>query len=421
MNLEKKKLDYKWIILALAMLMNMVCLGFFSNTRGLFVTAITGALKIERSVFSLNESCRFIASALVNLVFGTLVYKFGIRKMVAVGFITSIASMVLFAVSETVVGFCAAGALMGIGLAFTTTTMTGSIVRRWFTKDVGKYTGIAFAANGVGAAVATQLISPLINAEGNPFGYRNAYYLIIAVTAVTGILTVLLLKEQPKGGQPIPQTAKKRKGAVWHGITFAAALKKPYFYAGAVTIFVTGVSLQGIYGSYAAHMRDVGLSAEFVAGLVSAFSLMLTVSKIVTGWMYDRFGLKMVMIVSPLAAAVGFALLAFASPTTSGMVMAALFGGLFAFALPLETLVVPLIVNDLFGSVSYDRFLGIYAALNYIGYAVGAPLVNLNYDIFGTYKHALLICGGLMVCVCIAFCFILPSVEKTKKEIEGDV
>ena len=81
----------------------------------------------------------------------------------------------------------------------------------------------------------------------------------------------------------------------------------------------------------------------------------------------------------------------------------------------------PLIVNDLFGTGSYDRLLGLYAALNYAGYAVGGPLVGLDYDIFGKYKHALLICGGLMVCVCVAFHFILPCVEKTKKEIEEDV
>lgn len=423
MELRKKKFDYKWVILALAMLMNMVCLGFCSNTRGLFVKAITSVLNIERSLFAFNTSCRFIASAIINLFFGALVHKFGIRKMVAVGFATTVASLVMYAVSKTIVGFCVAGGLMGIGLAFTTTTMTGSIIRRWFTKDVGKYTGIAFAANGVGAAIATPMVSALINVEGDPFAYRNAYYLIIAVTVVVGLLTVVLLKEQPKstGGQPMPQTAKKRKGAAWHGITFDTALKKPYFYVGAVTIFMTGFSLQGVYEAYAAHMRDVGLSENFVVTLVSSFSLMLTVSKVATGWLYDRFGLKAVMMLNPLAAAVGFTLLAFVAPTTSGMVMAALFGGLFAFALPLETLVVPLIVNDLFGAVSYDRLLGLYAALNYAGYAVGGPLVGLDYDIFGTYKHALLICGGLMVCVSVAFRFILPRVEKTKKEIEGNV
>ena len=422
MELKKSTFDYKWVILVLGMLMNVVCLGFCSGNKGMYMTAITDALNIKRSVFSLNESCRFIASAVVNLFFGTLVTRFGIRKMVAFGFVTTIASIAVFATAETAVGFWFAGALLGVGLAFTTTTMTGSIVRRWFTKDVGKYTGLVFAANGVGGAIAAQLISPLINEPGNPFGYRKAYYLVIAVTAITGIITVLFLRERPKDGGQLPETTgKKRKGVFWTGIDFATARKKPYFYLAAAAVLVTGMSLQGINSAYIAHMKDVGLTAEFVAAMASAFSLMLTVTKIAVGWMYDRFGLKTVMAVCPLAAAIGFCLLAFVAPSTSGMVMAVCFGVLYALALPLETLVVPLIVNDLFGAMSYDKMLGIFAAINYAGYAIGSPVVNLTFDVYGTYSYALLICGGVMLGVCIAFRFVLRSVDKLKKELEANV
>lgn len=422
MQMKQRKFDYKWIILALGMLMNVVCLGFCSSNRGMYMPAITSALNIERSLFSLNESCRFIASAVINLFFGALIHRFGIRKMVAFGFAVTVAATAVFATAETVLGFCVAGALLGIGLAFTTTTMTGSIVRRWFTQDVGKYTGIVFAANGVGAAIAAQLISPLINEPGNPFGYRKAYYLVIAVTVITGIITVALLRERPaETGQLPASTGKKRKGFSWRGVDFETVRKKPYFYVAAAAVLVTGMSLQGINSAYIAHMKDVGLTAEFVAAAASAFSLMITASKIVVGWMYDRFGLKTVMVVCPLAAAVGFCLLAFVSASVSGMVIAVSFGVLYALALPLETLVVPLIVNDLFGAVAYDKLLGIYAAINYAGYALGAPLVNLTFDTFGTYNHALLVCGGLMVCVCIAFRFVLHSVEKVKKEVEANV
>jgi len=422
MELRKPKFDYKWVILALGMLMNVVCLGFCSSNKGMYMPAITSALNIERGLFSFNDSCRFIASAVVNLFFGSLVYRFGIRKMVAFGFVVTTASIAIYATADSLGGFLVAGALLGVGLAFTTTTMTGSIVRRWFTKDVGKYTGIVFAANGVGGAIAAQLISPLINEPGNPFGYRKAYCLVIAILVVTGILTVLFLREAPEGERKLPAgTTKKRKGVSWAGIDFSTARKKPYFYLAAVAVLVTGMSLQGINSAYIAHMKDEGLTPEFVAMMASAFSLMVTASKIAVGWMYDRFGLKLVMTVCPLAATVGFSLLAFVGPGTSGMVLAACFGVLYALALPLETLVVPLIVNDLFGAVSYDKMLGIFAAINYAGYAIGAPLVNLSCDGFGTYSYALLMCGGLMLGVCVAFRFVLASVEKVRKEVDAGV
>ena len=84
--MEKKKFEYKWIILVLCVLMNFVCLGFCSSNKGMYLTAITEAWGMPRSLFSINDSCRFIASAVVNLFFGALIYRWGIRKMVAVGF-----------------------------------------------------------------------------------------------------------------------------------------------------------------------------------------------------------------------------------------------------------------------------------------------------------------------------------------------
>ena len=39
--------------------------------------------------------------------------------------------------------------------------------------------------------------------------------------------------------------------------------------------------------------------------------------------------------------------------------------------------------------------------MNYVGYALGAPIVNLCYDVFGSYKPVLLAFGALMILICI--------------------
>ena len=93
MTLQKKRFNYKWVILGLAFMMVFVCLGFCSSNKGLYLGAITKALNIERSLFTINDSCRFIATAIINLFFGALVGKFGIRKMLAFGFLSLIGSM----------------------------------------------------------------------------------------------------------------------------------------------------------------------------------------------------------------------------------------------------------------------------------------------------------------------------------------
>ena len=97
------------------------------------------------------------------------------------------------------------------------------------------------------------------------------------------------------------------------------------------------------------------------------------------------------------------------------MVLAVVFALLYALSLPLETLVIPLIVNDLFGAVSFDKILGLFIAMNYTGYALGAPLVNLCYDILGSYKPAFALYSLLMVISCIVFCKVISQAHKLRE------
>jgi len=83
----KRKLEYKWVIVALCFLMVFTSLGFCSSNKSLYLSAITGALGIKRSVFSFGDSCRYITTAVVNLFFGTLVSKYGTRKWTGILFL----------------------------------------------------------------------------------------------------------------------------------------------------------------------------------------------------------------------------------------------------------------------------------------------------------------------------------------------
>lgn len=414
---EKAKVDYKWFVLGACFLMVFVCLGFCSSNKGLYLTAITEAVGIPRGLFSFNDSSRYVATAVANLFFGLLLGRLGTRKLVTIGFAATIASMLLYAFATDIVTFCIGGALLGVGLAFTTTTMASSVIRRWFVKDIGKYTGIVFAANGIGATVASLIATPLINEPGNPFGYRNSYLLVVAILVVSGIAIVALLKDPREPIATPPSAAKvKQQQAVYIGVPFAQVRHKPFFYISGIIVLLTGLCLQGISGAYAAHLQDVGLTPELIAVVVSISSLAMTASKILTGWMYDRFGLSVVMTMCQVAAVAAFLCLALADSSVYGIALTVAFAILYAIALPLETLLVPLLVNNFFGIIAYDKTLGLFAAVNYVGYAIGAPLVNLSFDISNSYKPVLLVFAALMVIITVAFRFVLRSVTKFKQQ-----
>lgn len=419
MEQTKKRLDYKWVIVGLCFLMVFTNLGFCSSNKSLYLSAITEALGIKRSVFSIADSCRFVTTAIINLFFGTLVAKFGTRKLIAAGFLCLIGSCILYAVGTNVMMFYLAGCLLGLGLSWTTTTMVGCIVGRWCKENKGTIMGAILCANGLGGALAAQIVSPIIYQEGNPFGYRTAYFLVAGILFVVGTLIQIFYRESPKGQavEPIQHKKKKARGQSWIGMGYKEAMRKPYFYLAALCIFLTGLMLQGINGSAAAHMKDVGLDAAYVATVLSAHSLALAGFKFLTGFMYDRFGLRITMTICDAAAVLVMIMLACLTGSDSGKVMAMVYGIFSSLALPLETIMLPIFANDLFGDKSYEKIMGLFVSVNTAGYAIGAPLMNWSFDKFGTYKPMYFICSAIMLVVVIVFQFVLNAANREKRRI----
>lgn len=409
----QEKIDYKWVIVAISFIMIFVCLGF--SSRSIYLSAITKALNIKRSLFSINDSFRFIATAIINLFFGKLVSKYGARKLIAMGFVSLIVSMLIYAYATNIFLFYIGGCFLGIGFGWTSTTMVGYVMNTWCKEHKGTIMGFVLAANGVGNAFATQLMTPIIYQEGNAFGYQQAYKIVAIILSVTGILVVSLFRNAPACIQaPASKNAKKTMG--WQGITFQQALKKPYFYTGLISIFLTGAALQGVQGVSAAHMTDVGMPVGYMATVVSVQALILSVAKLLAGISNDRFGLRRTVLFCDIAAIVAFVSLALVAPSTQGKSFAMMFGVFSSLALPLETIMLPLLAEEIFGQRSFAQMLGIFVAVNTAGYAVGAPVVNLVYDLCGTYKPVLIVLAVIMILVAIELQRVLRVVKKEKAE-----
>lgn len=408
--MEKKSLHYGWIIFAVCFLMVFTTLGFCSSVKGLYLAAITEDLGISRSLFSISDSCRHLANATINLFFGRLVLKFGARKLAGMGFVSLVLSSLCNAFSDGIAMFYLGGALLGLGLAWTTTALVGYVVERWFTSRKGSVMGIILAANGLGGAVASQILSPLI--FGSEGSWRKSYLLVAVILGVVGLIVVAVLRSTPeeKGLQPLGTgVLKSKKEPERLGISVEEALQKPYFYVCSVCVFLTGLVLQSITSISSAHMQDRGISTTLISAALSVHSLSLAAAKVITGFNFDRFGLRITMLISHVLAVVSILLLAF---ITDGP-MVWVFQIMCAFALPLETIMLPLITAEVFGQKSYAFIMGLMISFNVTGYAVGTPLLNLVFDITGTYQFALIIMAGVMVIITAAMQMVLTASHKT--------
>lgn len=276
-----KKLDYKWVIVALCFLMTFITLGFCSSTKSLFIGPITEHLGIERGIFSINDSLRFIATAVINIFFGAFITRFGERKVIAAGFGVMIASMLAMPLLKTC-GFC-------------------------------------------------------------------------------------------------------------------------------ILMAINGVAVQ--------HMKDVGIDSSLVATIWSVHSLCLAGFKFLTGFIYDKTGLRATVNICTVTAVIVMFTLGSVTNTTTGIIFAIIYSVFSGMALPLETIMLPIYAGDLFGEKSYAKILGLIVSFNTAGYAVGSPLMNLSYDVFGTYKYGLYFCGFLMIAVIVALQFVISAGNKARREI----
>ncbi len=437
--MEKKKLDYKWVILAVCFLMVFICLGFCSSNKGRYLGAIEAATGIERTFLSVNDSFRFGVSALINFFFGALVVKFGVRKLVPVGFGLLIGAVSCYAGADAFAKLFASegngyliaflsmfylgGTLLGIGLAFTTTAMASIMVKRWFTGNTGTVLGVVLAANGLGGALAAQIVGPIIDSD--KFGYAKAYTIVAIILLVMGVLATVLLREKPKdfAGELLVKNKKKARGGGWIGMDFSAAKRIGYFIPACVGIFLTGMVLSGINGIGSTHLKnDVGLPGRYVDTVMSVHSLVLMGTKMLAGVVYDKKGLRTTMLMCNGVGVVSMILLALVAPTPTGMLLAMIWGVTSAIALPMETIGVTLVASDLFGNKDFDKILGIMLALNHAGYAVGSIVVNAVRKLFGgaDYSEAALLFAGILLAVTLMYQFIITAAHKTRKNIEAE-
>ncbi len=413
----KKRLDYKWVIVGLCFLMVMTALGFCSSIKGKYVGPVSTALDIERGQYLLTNTFRSVTTAVINLFFGTLIAKFGTKKLICAGFLSLIGSCIVNSFATNVYMIYVGGVLLGLGLAWTTTAMVSCVVNKWCKENKGTIMGLVLASNGIGGVIAAQTIVPVITKSMD--GFRDAYRLVAIILSAVLVVILIFFRENPKNFSGTTTVAKKKgRGQSWEGISFADATKKLYFYVAIVCILLTGFVLAGVQDISYDHMEVAGVNIEFITLIMSAHSISLAGFKFLTGFLYDKLGLRKTMNICSVAAMIAMISLAFVTGSRTGAVLAMVYGIVSSLALPLETIMIPIYASDMFGQKSFEQILGIFVSVNTLGLAIGSPVMGWCYDKFGSYQPMLIGAAVAMLIAIITMQFVLIAANKTRKVVE---
>jgi len=436
------KFSYHWVIFGIGFLMVFTALGFNSTVQSYYKNPIIHQL-LDGSVmlYAPRMTIRYAATAILNIYFGTLVAKFGARKLIGAGFVSLILYCVLSAMSDgalvcavinslfgveiawspalTCAFIYVASAFFGMGLAWTTTTIVGVLVEKWFTNDKGKVMGIILAANGFGGAVAEILLNLIIyrNAEtpdAMTARWQLGYYVTAGILLVVGLIAVLLIRNTPEDMKlealGKDSVAKQKRGANWVGFEMEDIKKKKYFYITGACVFITGFVLNSFNGNARPHMEEMQIAN--LALVMSAHSIALTLSKILAGFAFDKFGIRFTFGYCSIAAVVS--LLALCMVSLSPVVAPWLYSILSSIALPLETIMIPLLVSEMFGKRNYSKIMGYYLGLNTFGYAAGSLAVDFFRDIFGSYTEIFVIFAIILSLNLVVIQFAFSAAKKDR-------
>ena len=80
----------------------------------------------------------------------------------------------------------------------------------------------------------------------------------------------------------------------------------------------------------------------------------------------------------------------------------------------------PLIASEIFGRKAYGQLIGQIVAVNNLGYAVGAPLMNVCYDISGTYTGVMVAMAGVMILVAVIMQFVINAAHRERSALEAE-
>lgn len=375
---------YALVIAAAGFIMIFIGLGLGNAPTGLYIVPVTEGLGISRGAFSIVLSIRSISRSIASLFFGFACARFGLRNMIAFGMLLFAAAYLAFSRANGIALFYVSGVFWGMALAFCTTAAASTLVNNWFIEHRGLVLGIILGASGVGGSLFNILVTRCIAASG----WRTAYGISAAVFLFVAVLLWLVLRERP-GAAVAPAARKKHSEraarVAWEGFPVKALLRMPYFYAAALFAVFAGLLTNPVTTIAPAHIAASGFTVEFAAYAVSVMSLTMSFSKVFTGFLYDRCGLTVSLLLCLSMNIVGMLSLArLASPA-----MAFIFAVSMGLSLPVETLMIPLIVSELFGSRPYASLIGVFMALVAAGIIVGNPLMNFAFDLLGSYTPVL--------------------------------
>ena len=404
---------YRWYICGASFIGLMVCQSpavFLSF--GVFMKPLGAAFGWERGPMSLGLSFCAIALALVSPLAGSLIDRFGARRVLLpsmIGFGLVIAS--LYFLNGSLAQFYVFYIVLGVVGAGANNVSFMRVITAWFGRLRGRALGIASSGVAMGAAVLSFVAQQCISRFGWQAGYLGiaAVILFIAVPVVA-----LTIRDRPTDLGLEPEAGAGQAEAQGKA-PLREVLRRPLAWVLVLIGFLVAVSMHGGQVHMVPLMTDRGMSPAFAAG---GMAFLMAVSSVIgrmsIGALFDYFFAPRISIFAFLAAGCGLILMMLSNATWPCYVFAITMG----FGSGAESDVLGYLTSRYFGLKAFGRVYGIVFAGFMVGTALAPYFFGAIFDHAGNYQTALGVSAALILVLCVVLALLprFPPLNSTVME-----
>jgi len=335
----------------------------------------------RQQVTSGNALSKLVVGPLFGFLAGTIVDRFGPRRLMIAGILVAGLALVGLGGVTTLSAFYFFYLLNALGYVAGGPLPNQVLLAGWFDTARGKAMGIAYLGIGIGGALVPLAAHALIEA----LGFRGALRALGILMVLIALPAALFVKEPPglRNTSPVAGAA-----------SMSGVLRRPAFYLLALGSMASIGSVGGTMQNLKLYLTlDRGLTQGRVATLLSLILVGSIVGRLVMGWLADRWAKKHVMLVIYAIVAGTIPLLAAAPSEPLLFTAAALFG----VGLGGDYMIIPLMAAELFGLKVLGRLMGVVLTADGVAEAVVPMLVAGLRDRTGTYAAGFGLLAGLAV------------------------
>ena len=387
--MKKKKINFGWIISITGGINGFVSSGptFFASST--IFRAVEDEFGWSRTLVSGVASFGRFGGALFGPIEGWLIDRFGVGKMVFIGFSLAGLGLIYFSFIQKPIHYYISFFLIALGFSVGGFTPSITAVNSWMTKN--KATAMSIV---IGGSVLGGFSAPILVWGMESLGWRSTMFIFGMITLILGPVTAIILNKKPpiEKNDPDIKTVKINKD-----FTTKEALKNNSFWSLTLGHMFVNASLSAIMAHIFLYLTDsngLNLQPEIASTIIPIMAVFSLIFHIVGGILGDIYSKRLLSSIFISVQGISIIILIFANSFYSIMFFAVIWGIGYGVRTPL----IHAMRGEYFGKKHFATITGFSSMIVAISMVSTPILVGRYYDIYKSYDGAFLIVS--------TFCFL---------------